>query len=181
MTFLGSGSLAFSFPWELFLNKKSQDQKHMPQIILKERTAHLASYTFFARDADQYKNTSLWQLYQPPRISFSQNTYHELRSSCEYCKVFKNSFFIEHLQKHSFADVLHNRWHLSLATFVMWILQSFWAQHFIEHLPEAATRNVLWKHLCQSLIFSKGAGLRPATSLKRDSGTSVFLLILWNF
>ena len=42
----------------------------MPQIILKERTAHLASYTFFARDADQYKNTSLSQLYQPPRISF---------------------------------------------------------------------------------------------------------------
>ena len=46
----------------------------MPQIILKERTAHLASYTFFARDADQYKNTSLSQLYQPPRTPFSQNT-----------------------------------------------------------------------------------------------------------
>ena len=35
----------------------------MPQIILKERTAHLASYTFFTRDVDQYKNTSLSQLY----------------------------------------------------------------------------------------------------------------------
>ena len=60
----------------------------MPQIILKERTAHLASYTFFTRDVDQYKNTSLSQLYQPPRTPFSQNT-------------------------------------LSLATFVLWILQSF--------------------------------------------------------
>ena len=31
------------------------------------------------------------------------------------------------------------------------------------------------KHLCQSLFFNKVAGLRPATLLKRDSGTSVFL------
>ena len=76
MTFLSSGSLVFSVPWELFLTKKIQDQKNMPQIILKERTAHLASYTFFTRDVDQYKNTSLSQLYQPPRTPFSQNTYH---------------------------------------------------------------------------------------------------------
>ena len=48
----------------------------MPQIILKERTTHLASYTFLTRDVDQYKNTSISQLYQPPRIPFSQNTYH---------------------------------------------------------------------------------------------------------
>ena len=47
----------------------------MPQIIFKERTAHLAGYTFFTRDVDQYKNTTLSQLYQPPRISFSHNTY----------------------------------------------------------------------------------------------------------
>ena len=45
----------------------------MPYIILKERTAHLASYTFFARDVDQYKNMSLSKLYQPPRMPFSQN------------------------------------------------------------------------------------------------------------
>ena len=44
----------------------------MPQIIFKERTAHLASYTFFTRDVDQNKNTSL----QPPRTPFSHNTYH---------------------------------------------------------------------------------------------------------
>ena len=71
----------------------------MPQIILKERTAHLASYTFFTRDVDQYKNTSLSQLYQPPRTPFSQNTYHQLLFSCGYCKVFENNFFIEHHQK----------------------------------------------------------------------------------
>ena len=37
------------------------------------------------------------------------------------------------------------------------------------------------RHLCQNLIFNKVAGLRMATLLKRDSGTRVFLLILWNF
>ena len=30
----------------------------MPQIILKERTAHLVSYTSFTRDVDQYQNMS---------------------------------------------------------------------------------------------------------------------------
>ena len=48
----------------------------MPQIILKERKAHLASYTLFTRDVDQYKDMSLSQLYQPPRTPFSQNMYH---------------------------------------------------------------------------------------------------------
>ena len=42
----------------------------MPEIILKERTAHLASYTLFTRDVDQHKNTSLSQLYQPPKHFF---------------------------------------------------------------------------------------------------------------
>ena len=48
----------------------------MPQIIVKERKAHLASYTLFTRDVDQYKDMSLSQLYQPPRAPFSQNMYH---------------------------------------------------------------------------------------------------------
>ena len=47
LTFFCSGSLlVFSLPWELFLTKKSQDQKNIPQIIVKEKTAHLASYTY---------------------------------------------------------------------------------------------------------------------------------------
>ena len=48
----------------------------MPQIILKERIAHLASYTFFTRDVDQSKSTSLSQLYQALESPFSENTYH---------------------------------------------------------------------------------------------------------
>ena len=45
-------------------------------------------------------------------------------------------------------------------------------------------KSVLWnftkftgKHLCLSVFFNKVAGLRPA---KRDSGTGVFLWVLWN-
>ena len=34
-----------SVSYDDVLTKKIQDQKNMPQIILKERAAHLASYT----------------------------------------------------------------------------------------------------------------------------------------
>ena len=53
------------------VTRKIQDQNNIPQIIFKERKAHLASYTFFTRDVAQYKNTSLSQLHQPPRTPFS--------------------------------------------------------------------------------------------------------------
>ena len=42
----------------------------MPQIIFKERTAHLVTYIFCTRDVDQYKNASFSQLYQIPRTPF---------------------------------------------------------------------------------------------------------------
>ena len=45
----------------------------MPQIILKERTANVVSYTFVTRDVDQYQNTSFSQLYQSQRTAFSQD------------------------------------------------------------------------------------------------------------
>ena len=40
--------------------------------------------------------------------------------------------------------------------------------------------DILGKHLCHSLFFNKVAGLKPATLLKRDSDTGVFLGILRN-
>ena len=64
----------------------------MSQIILKERTANVVSHTFLQKMLINI-NTSLSQLYQPPRTAFSQDTYHWLLSSCEYCKVFKNGLF----------------------------------------------------------------------------------------
>ena len=84
------------------LIKKTQDQKYMSQIILKGRTAHLASYAFFTSDVNQYKNMSL--------------------------STTKNTFFKEHL---------------SLATFVLWIVQSFYEQIFIEHLQKQSFADVL--------------------------------------
>ena len=42
----------------------------MPQIIIKERTAYLASIFQPTRDIDHYKNTSLLQLYQPSTTPF---------------------------------------------------------------------------------------------------------------
>ena len=100
----------------------------MPQIILKERTAHLASYTFFTNDVNQYKNTPLLQLYQPPRAPLSQNTYRQLLSSCKYCKVFKNSFFIGYHQAVIFRYF-----------FKISVLKSF--------------TNFTGKHLCWSLFL----------------------------
>ena len=120
----------------------------MPQIILRERTANEVSYSFFKRDVDQYSNTSLPQLYQPPRTTFSQGTYHWLLSSYEYCKVFKNELFIEHLQRRSFADYFQNRVN--------------------------AFANFARKHLCWSL-FLKTYRLKACNFIKKDSNTSAFL------
>ena len=56
---------------------------------------------------------------------FHRTFYHQLLSSYEYCKVFKNT--LEHLQKQSFADVLksfpnftgkHLCWSLYLKSFI---------------------------------------------------------------
>ena len=48
LTFLSSDNLVFSVPWEVFLTKK----------VGKDN-----------REVDQYKNTSIPQLYQPPRTT----------------------------------------------------------------------------------------------------------------
>ena len=84
---------------------------------------------FFTRDVDQYKNTSLSQLYKPPRPRFPQKTYHQLLPSCEYCKVFKKSF----LQNTSRSSRL----------------QMFFEKGVLKSFP-----NFTGKHLCWSL-FSK--------------------------
>ena len=58
----------------------------MPQIILKKRTAHLASYTFFKRDVDQYKSVILTAL-----------------------STIRNTFFTEHLSPATFAEWIMQR------------------------------------------------------------------------
>ena len=111
-------------------------------------------------------------------------------------EVFKNSCFIEKLQKQSFADVLHHRWRPIISYFrhvnIAKLLRTTFL--YICRRSKAVVQRCSVKtgvltnftkftgnHLCQSLILSKVAGLRLATFLKRDSGTSVFRWILWNF
>ena len=107
LTFLSSGSLVFSVPWKLFLTKKIHDQKYMPQIILQERTAYLASYTFLQETLINIKTCHFHS-----SINHQEHFFHRRHITSYFrpvnCKVFKNSFFI-HLQKQSFADVHQNR------------------------------------------------------------------------
>ena len=93
----------------------------MPQIIIKERTAHLPSY-FYKR---------YWS-----------------SISCGYCKVFKNSFFIEHLQKLSLADL-----------FKISVLRSL--------------ANFTGKHLCWSL-FLKNLQVGDLQLHKKNTQTQLF-------
>ena len=78
----------------------------MSQIILKEITAHLVRYTFV-----QEMLINIETPQSRSSINHQEHLFHRnlLLSSCKYCKVFKNIFFIEHLQKQSFTDVLQNR------------------------------------------------------------------------
>ena len=114
-----------------------QDQKNMPQIILKERTAHLASYNFFTKDVDQYKNTSLSQLYQPPRTPF-----HRTRLTSYFRPVniakFLRTVFLQNTSRSSHLQML----------FKIGVLKSF--------------TNFTGKHLCWSLFLKnlRAAGLQ---------------------
>ena len=119
----------------------------MPQIILKERTANVLSYTFFTRDVDQYQNTSLSQLYQPPRTAFSKDTYHWLLPSCEYCKVFKIGLFYR-----TPPEAVDCRYSSKQSN--AFILKSF--------------ANFTRKHLCWSL---KTCRLKACNFIKKESNT----------
>ena len=52
----------------------------------------------------------------------------------------------------------------------------FYKKYVLKNFPKFTG-----KHLCPRLVFDKVAGLSPATWLKKDSSTGVFLWILWNF
>ena len=120
----------------------------MPQIILKEstseRTVHLGSYTFFTRDVKKHVTTR-----QPPKTTFSQNTYHCLLSPCEYCKVFKNGIFLNTSRSSCLQIFLK-----------IGILKSF--------------ANFTGKQLCWSL-FLKNSHTEGFQLYRKDSNTDVFL------
>ena len=82
MTFLSSGSLVFSVPWKLFLTKKNQSQKNIPQIILKERTAQLASYTFLQETLINIKACHFHS-----SINHQEHFFHWIRITSYFCPV----------------------------------------------------------------------------------------------
>ena len=124
----------------------------MLQIILKERTAHLASHTFFTRNVDQYKNTSF---HSCGIHHFSQNSYHYVLSSCEYCKVFKNSFFIERLRSSRLQMFFKIGVFKSFANFT--------------------------GDFCVRAFSKKICSLKACNFIKKSSNTGVFLWSLQNF
>ena len=102
----------------------------MPQIILKERTAHLATYTLFTRDVDQYKHT-----YFHNSINHQEHLFHRtLITSCfRPANIARNNFLR--------TNVLQNTSRSSR-------LQMFFKISIIKIFS-----NFVGKHLCQSLIL----------------------------
>ena len=115
----------------------------MPQIILKERTAHLASYIFFTRHVDQYQSTSLSQLYQPSRTPFSQNTYHQLLL---FAKFLRTAF----LWNTSGSSTLQ----IFLKIGVVKSFADFIEKHYVVKIGVTKSfANVIEKHLELELLF----------------------------
>ena len=54
----------------------------MPQLILKERTAHLAGYTFFTRDVDQHKTNHFHS-----SINHQEHLFHRTLIITYFCPV----------------------------------------------------------------------------------------------
>ena len=120
----------------------------MPQVILKEQLIQPATL-FLQEILINIKTRHFHSSINHQEHLFHRTLYHQLLSSYEYCKVFKNSFFIEHLQKQSFADVLQNRC----------------SKQF---------RKLHRKALVLEFLFKKLAGRRLANLFKKDSNTGVF-------
>ena len=96
----------------------------MPQIILKERTAHLACYTFFTRDVDQYKKN----------VTFTAPSTKNKTLISSYCRPvniakFLRTPFLQNSSRSSRLQIL----------FKIGVLKSF--------------ANFTGKHLCWSLFL----------------------------
>ena len=82
-----------------------------------------------------------------------------------FCICFSKKIFINSTNDYSWTDACLNNW---LNMFLrIGVLKNF--------------AIFTGKHLCWNLLLIKSQGWRPATLLKRDSNTGVFLWILWNF
>ena len=138
LTFLSKGSLVFSVSWELFLTKEIQVQKNMPRIILKERTAHLGSHTFYRR---------CWSISEHVTFTALSTT--------------KNSFLTEHLSLATLVlwilQVFKNGlfYRPFFTGFLIYTSRSSRLQIFLKTGILKSFANFTGKHLCWSLFSKK--------------------------
>ena len=110
----------------------------MPQIILAERTAHLANYTFLQEMLINIKTYFHGSINHQEHL-FRRTLITSYFRHVNIAKFLRTAFSIEYLQKQSFADVLQNRCSESFAKFIgkhlRWkktlILKNFQACNFI--------------------------------------------------
>ena len=82
----------------------------MPQIILKERTAHLASYTFLQEMLINIKTRHFHSSINHQEQLFHRTLITGYFRPVNIARFLRTGVFIEHLQKQSFADIPQNRY-----------------------------------------------------------------------
>ena len=98
--------------------------------------------------------------------------------SCEFCETSKSTFSYKPNPVASSVLCVYLFWYCEQ------VILHRQKQHQRCYIKKDTRRNFAkfsGKHLCQGLFLNKIADFRPATLLKRDSGTGVFLWILSNF
>ena len=82
----------------------------MPQFFLIERTAHLASYTFLQEMLINIKTRHFHSSINHQEQLFHRTLITGYFRPVNIAKFLRTGFFIEHLQKQSFADIPQNRY-----------------------------------------------------------------------
>ena len=82
----------------------------MPQIILKERTAHLGSYTFLQEILINIKTRHCHSYANHQQQLFHRTLITGFFRPVNIAKFLRTTAFIKHLQKQSFADIPQNRY-----------------------------------------------------------------------
>ena len=109
--------------------------------------------------------------------------FHSTGRSLYPLKILENLWFSDVLRGYRNRPVAWLRHQNKLCCFTYFMpLVSFRSSHQRCSIQKGVLRNFTkfaGKHQCQSLFFNEVAGLK--LYWKRDSGTSVYLWILWNF
>ena len=87
-----------------------QDQKNIPQIILKERTTHLGSYTFLQEMLINIKTHHFHSSINHQEQLFHRTLITGYFHPVNIAKFLRTDFFIEYLKKHLFAVIPQNQY-----------------------------------------------------------------------